>query len=156
MVERYVVFETIKIGEELRKDPFKFDPPSYHSFFNNAQLLPIADVLPFHIVGGHITTSLDISDFEIMLANMEPEGVMSPPIRFKFSTSHGSIVSSQTHFLKLYPKMSGPDWLGEKRIILDRITHIYLFCVGGSINELDAIVRNDFLSMTLILERENE
>jgi hypothetical protein len=153
MVETHVVFETIKIGEEIRKG-LSFESPGYHTYFYGAQIRPIADVLPFHIVDGHITTSLNINEFEIMLANMDPEGIMSPPLRFKFSPSQGSVVSGVTNFFKLYPSMSGPDLQGKGRINLDKITHIYLVCMGGPADTVP-VLSNDFLSMTLIIEKEN-
>jgi len=155
MVERHVVFETIKIGEEIRKGPPPFAYPSYNSFFGTGDIRPIADVLPFHIVGGHITTSLDIYMFDILLAKMEPEGIIPPPLRLKFSLSQGSVLSNETHFLKLNPSMTGTDFQGKQTITLDKITHMYLLCKGGGGPGTDAIVSNDFLSMTLILEKEN-
>ena len=77
MVERHVVFETIKIGEvnfiswehyraardksaiEKGRIEFETGMEPWYSVYELDFLIPIADVYPFHIVGGHITTNLE-------------------------------------------------------------------------------------------------
>ena len=45
--------------------------------------LPIADVTPFHIVGGHITTTLSPSQFSLVAANIK-DGIELASLKIPF------------------------------------------------------------------------
>jgi hypothetical protein len=158
LVERHVFFQTIKMGEEIRKLDLgtnELKPPGYHTFYQEGRILLIADVLPFHIVDGHISTSLSPTFFDLLLANMETEGMISEMIRLKFNQSHGLASSDATNYMKLTPRMNGSSLYGEGRAAVNRITHIYLLCKifpGPPMPFVEA----DFITMTLVVEKESE
>jgi len=184
LVERQIVFQTIKVGELLRKEHHGDDPYEvefYDSFFYDRKIIPIADVLPFHIVGGHITTDLMTPYWDILFIYMDPRGKLSKPIKVSLSKSEYpySTLYTAFYYLDLEPIINPkkqPITTHEKTGVskvtgghdlertgptlnpitkLDRITHIFL---SGNYPYDNGLIgsNNEFLTMTLILEKEDE
>jgi hypothetical protein len=176
LVERHVVFQTIKIAERLGR--FESDYGSlvkkwiqYDSYYFNDAIIPIADVLPFHVVGGHISTNLDARFWDIVLSGMDAEGILSKLITAKLSFPRSDEPKFRwaTSFLDLQPIItteiiSGRDLVGRRAVSravllkkkqkVDLITHIHMQSKAppGS----DAALENSFVTMTLIIEKESE
>lgn len=169
MVERHVVFQTIKIGDMiwdyLAYSKEASDPLTLQTTIYQGYTMAIADVLPFHIVGGHITTHLPNDEWEILLAGMDKNGKVSVPIAVDFRDAHALAydIFWASNYVDLEPIVNsgGPDRVRDRTVSLktkkNRFTHIYLRAKyrPDRHESIAKIMKNDFITMTLIIEKED-
>lgn len=155
MDETHVVFQTIRLGDAGRVIPAGY----YYSQLENLSGILLADVLPFHIIGGHIT--INFAPYEYRLVAVSLDGnKQSVPIRINFQQSIPYPNFNQDYslcYIELKPMMHGlcsgvgAEGSYENDADLENITHLYLLRLGK--DEFNKIKNNMSISMTLILSR---
>jgi hypothetical protein len=158
MAETHILFQTIKIGESGIIDD---DPPKEYSSevsgFGYFDSILLADVKPFRIIGGHVTTNI-LENVSLLGVRLQ-DNKRSYPVIIDFQESTPGFQDySVTEFeklksIRLKRSMSGSLWLGydlNKLIIdyeLENITHLYLLL------NPDTKLRSHYtVSMTLVVE----
>jgi hypothetical protein len=155
----YVVFQTIKLGDSGKV--INVPPATYFSELQNYTGIPLADVMPFHIAGGHITTNLYHKDFKLLALRLDGKKQSIPIIiDFQESITEPSIYSFFTlNYIILNPKMhgyyfgAGSDGPHKVDYDLEDITHLYLISTGGEVN-FSKVTNAHSVTMTLIISRE--
>jgi hypothetical protein len=109
-------------------------------------------------VGGHITTTLRHTEWDVLLSCIESDGTVSGPMVVNFSNPRFSTFEFG-EVLDLQPIASGctaslmhKSVTLKDKVKLDRITNIHLHC-KWNLDYGYFETKNDFLTMTLILER---